>query len=121
MSLSSSIILSMPGSFIVFIHQSFEVSQRAIGFRAGQGWGEVIDDHRLRTPLGLGAFAGVIVDEGVDKKPNVVRFAAAVLRLSVVFLRATLIAIGKKLADANPKRNKPNNIIYIFPYTIIPK
>ena len=55
------------------------------------------------------------------KKPKVVRFAAAVLRLSVVFLRATLIAIGKKLADANPKRNKPNNIKYIFPFKIIPK
>ena len=54
--------------FIVLINQSFEVAQRAIGFRAGQGWREVIYDHRLRTPLGLGAFAGVIDDEGVDMR-----------------------------------------------------
>ena len=56
------------GSFIVFINQSFEVSQWAIGFRAGQGWGEVIDDHRLRAPLGLGAFAGIVDDERVDMR-----------------------------------------------------
>ena len=28
----------------------------------------MIDDHRLRTPLGLGALAGVIDDEGIDMR-----------------------------------------------------
>ena len=40
------------------------------------------------------------------KKPIVERFAAAVFILSVVFLNAILITIGKKLAVANPNKNR---------------
>ena len=49
------------------------------------------------------------------KKPIVERFAAAVFILSVVFLNAILITIGKKLAVANPNKKRPSKIKYIFP------
>ena len=49
------------------------------------------------------------------KKPIVERFAAAVFILSVVFLNAILITIGKILAVAKPNKNSPIKIRYIFP------
>ena len=44
------------------------------------------------------------------RNPKVLKFAAAVFKLSVVFLSATLIAIGKKFAEAKPSINKPISI-----------
>ncbi|MNQ72029.1 hypothetical protein D3C85_867210 [compost metagenome] len=52
--------------FVIFVGQQFEVAQRAVGFGAGQRWHQVIDDHRLGAPLGLGALARVVDDERID-------------------------------------------------------
>ena len=52
------------------------------------------------------------------RKPIVERFAAAVFKLSLVLFRATLITIGKKLAEANPKISNPSKIKYMLPYII---
>ncbi len=51
--------------FVILIDQRFEVAHGAVGFRAGQGRGQVVDDHRLGAAFGLGAFARVVDDEGV--------------------------------------------------------
>ena len=55
-----------PGGLIVFIHQRLQIAQRAIGFGAGKRRGQMVDDHRLRAPLGLRAFAGIVDDEGIE-------------------------------------------------------
>ena len=31
-----------------------------------QGWGEVVEDHGLAAPFGLGALARIVDDEGVE-------------------------------------------------------
>ena len=50
----------------IFIHQRLKIAQRPIGFGPCQRWCQVVDDHRLRAPLGLRAFARVIDDERID-------------------------------------------------------
>ena len=52
--------------FVVLIRQQFEIAQRAVGFGAGQRRHQVIDDHRLGSPLGLGALARIVDDERID-------------------------------------------------------
>ena len=52
--------------FVVFIHLAFEIARGAVAFGARQRWHEVVDDHRLGTALGLGAFTRVVDDEGVE-------------------------------------------------------
>ena len=42
------------------------MTQRAVGLGARQWRHQVVDDHRLRAPFGLGALARVVDDEGVD-------------------------------------------------------
>ena len=54
------------GGFVVFIHQPFQVGQGPIAFGPGQGRRQVIDDHRLGAALGLGAFAWIVDDEGIE-------------------------------------------------------
>ena len=51
---------------IVFVYQGFEITQRAVGFGAGEGWCEVINDHGLGAAFGLGAFARIVHDKRVD-------------------------------------------------------
>jgi len=53
-------------SFVVFVDQRFEVAHGSVAFGASQWGSEVVDDHRTCTAFGLGAFAGIIDDEGID-------------------------------------------------------
>ena len=52
----------------ILIHQRLKITQRAIGFGARQRWRQMINDHRLRAPLGLRAFARIIDDERIDMR-----------------------------------------------------
>ena len=54
------------GGEIIFVDQRFQILQRPIGFSPGERRGEVVDDHRRGAALGLGAFAGIIDDEGIE-------------------------------------------------------
>ena len=52
--------------FVVLVHLALQLLQRAVGLGARHRRHQVVDDHGLRAPLGLAAFAGVIDDEGVQ-------------------------------------------------------
>ena len=54
------------GRLVIFVHQLFKVSERAIAFGPGQRRGQMIDDHRLGAVLGLRAFARIIDDKGIE-------------------------------------------------------
>ena len=47
------------------IQQNLKSLQRPIQARPPQGRCQVIEDHRLAAPLGLGALAGIVDDEGI--------------------------------------------------------
>ncbi len=51
---------------IELVGEQFQIAQRAIGFRTGQGRHQVIDDHRLSAPFGLCALARIIDDKWID-------------------------------------------------------
>ena len=53
---------------VIFIHQRLKIAQRAIGFGAGQGRGQVVNNHRLRTAFRLCPLAGVINDERIQMR-----------------------------------------------------
>ena len=55
-----------PGGLVIFVHQPFEIGERAVGFGAGERRGQVIDNHRRGAALGLRAFARVVDDERID-------------------------------------------------------
>ena len=50
----------------VLIEQRLQSLQLAIKPGPAQGWGEVIQDHRLGTPLGLAALTRIIDDERIE-------------------------------------------------------
>ncbi|MNI22304.1 hypothetical protein D3C73_758560 [compost metagenome] len=52
--------------FVILVGQQLQVAQRPVGFCSGQRWHQVINDHCLRAPLGLGALARIVDDERVD-------------------------------------------------------
>jgi hypothetical protein len=52
--------------FVVFVHQAFELLQGAVELGAGEGRGEVVEDHRLGAAFGLGAFPRIVDDEGIE-------------------------------------------------------
>ena len=54
------------GGEIIFIDQRLEILERPVGLGAGQRRRQVIDDHSRGAPLGLGAFARIIDDEGIE-------------------------------------------------------
>lgn len=63
--------LQLPGAarveqlgLVILVGQQLQVTQRAIGFGAGQGRHQVIDDHRLGPALGLGALPGSLTMNG---------------------------------------------------------
>ena len=51
---------------VVLVHLALQLLQRAVGFGARQRGHQVVDDDRLRAPLGLAALAGVVDDERVQ-------------------------------------------------------
>ena len=51
---------------VVFVDQLLQIAQRAVALGAGHRRGQVVDDHRLGSALGLGAFAGIVDDERVE-------------------------------------------------------
>ena len=53
---------------VIFVDQALELGQHAVAAGAGQGRGQVIDDHRLGSPLGLGALARVVDDERIEMR-----------------------------------------------------
>ena len=55
-----------PGGLEVLVDQQLQLRQRAVGPGPGQRRREMVDDDRLRPPLGLGALAGVVDDERVE-------------------------------------------------------
>ena len=52
--------------FPVLIHLGLEALQIPMQPRPSQGWGEVIEDHRLGPPFGLGSFARIVDNEGIE-------------------------------------------------------
>lgn len=56
------------GDVGVLVKQLFQTGDVAVGFGARHRRDEVVDEHRVRAPLGLGALAGVIDQEGVDQR-----------------------------------------------------
>lgn len=52
----------------VLVEQLLQTRYVAVGFGAGHRRYEVVDEHRVRAPLGLGALAGVVDQEGVDQR-----------------------------------------------------
>ena len=54
------------GGLVIFIDQRLKVSQGTIGLRPGQWRGQMIDDHRRASTLGLGTLAGIIDDERIE-------------------------------------------------------
>ena len=53
---------------VIFVDQPFELGLHAIAAGAGQGRGQVVDDDRLRAPLGLGSLARIVDDERVEMR-----------------------------------------------------
>ena len=53
---------------VIFVDQPLQLGRRAVAAGAGQRRGQVVDDHRLGAPLGLGALAGVVDDERVEMR-----------------------------------------------------
>ncbi|MNN22691.1 hypothetical protein D3C81_1360620 [compost metagenome] len=66
--------------FIEFVGQLLQVTQRAVGFGAGQWRHQVIDDHRLGAALGLGALTRVVDDERVDVRQRAEQCVRPALR-----------------------------------------
>ena len=54
------------GRLVVLVDQGLELRELAPALGTGHGWGEVVDNDRSRTALGLGALAGVVDDERVE-------------------------------------------------------
>ncbi len=52
----------------VLVEELLQFGQVAVGVRAGHRRDQVIDDRGVPAPLGLGALAGVVDDEGVDQR-----------------------------------------------------
>ena len=52
---------------VVFVHELGELRQLAVGVGRGHGRRQVVDNHRVRPPLGLRALAGVVDNEGVKQ------------------------------------------------------
>ena len=74
--------------FVILIGQQLKVTQRAVGFGAGQRWHQVVDDHRLGAPLGLGALTRVVDDKRVDIRQRPQQcIRPAVLRQAHAFTR----------------------------------
>ncbi len=54
--------------FVIFIHQQFELAQRAVAFGARERRRQVIDDHGAGAALGLRALARIVDDEGIEMR-----------------------------------------------------
>ena len=54
------------GRVVILVDELLELGERPVGLGARQGRGQMVDDHRLRAPLGLAALAGVVDDEGIE-------------------------------------------------------
>ena len=54
-------------ALVVFVHQLFQAGDVAIGVGGGHRRDEVVDDGGVGAAFGLGAFAGVVDDEGVEQ------------------------------------------------------
>src|SRR3546814_16165985 len=50
------------GGVVILVDQALELGERAVDLSAGQRRRQVIDDDRLGTTLGLGAFAAIVTD-----------------------------------------------------------
>ena len=57
-----------PARLIVFLNPLLQFQQVAIQFGAGQGRGEVVNNHRLGAAFGLSAFARVVDDERINQR-----------------------------------------------------
>ena len=57
-----------PRRQVVLVHQRLQLAQRPVALRPRQWRRQVVDDHRLRPPLGLRALAGVVDDERIDMR-----------------------------------------------------
>ena len=76
---------------VIFIGQQFQITQRAVGFGAGQRRHQVVDDHRLGAPLGLCALARVVDDKRVNIGQRAeYRIRPALLRQADAFARQPL-------------------------------
>ena len=51
-----------------FIDQSFQLGESGVAAAARQGRDQMIDDHGTAAPLGLGSFARVVDDEGIEDR-----------------------------------------------------
>ena len=56
------------GDVRVLVEQLLQTRNVAIGFGAGHRRDQVVDEHRVRPPLGLGALARVVDQERVDQR-----------------------------------------------------
>ena len=89
------------GGGVIFVEQRFEVLERAIGFGAGERRHQVVDDDGAGAALGLGAFAGVVDDEGIEMRqlaPEGVGVAGGIERRGLAgepFERAVLAVVDE--------------------------
>ncbi len=97
-----------PRGLIVFVDERLEIAQRAVGFGAGHGGREVIDDHGLCPALCLGSLARIVDDEGIEMRHRSEdRFGEALRRQRDGLARQPLeIAVFPEVNDRlRPKRD----------------
>jgi hypothetical protein len=56
------------GGLVIFVDQALELGHQAIAAGAGQRRGQMVDDHRLGAPFGLGSLAGIVDDERIEMR-----------------------------------------------------
>ena len=62
-----------PRRLVVLVDEAFEIGERAVALRPGEGRRQVVDDDRLRAPLGLRPLARVVDDERIDVRQGAER------------------------------------------------
>ncbi len=53
---------------IILVDQALQLGLRAVAAGARQGRGQMVDNDRLRAPLGLAALAGIVDDERIEMR-----------------------------------------------------
>ena len=96
------------GGEIVFINQRLQVFQWTIGFSTREGRCEMVYDHRRGAALGLGAFTGIIDNEGIKLRQGAMgNFGVAVLAQTIGLARQpfqiAMLAIVDNGVDAELK------------------
>ena len=52
---------------VILVHELFQPGDVVVHLGPHHGRDEMVDHHGMRAPFGLGAFAGVVDDEGIDQ------------------------------------------------------